>query len=83
MAGGPYQTCTIDGWKFHRVSGSYIDVSPPGAKFVAVDCINVYDYEKGEPTLPIPAERSLFRGVCARWLRDNADNLMNYREMAL
>lgn len=75
-----YQTSSIDGWRFVRVSGAYIDVYPPGSS-TAVDCINVYDYEKGEPTLPIPAARSRFRGVCRQWLVENEDNLDDFAAM--
>lgn len=59
----------ISGWTFRRVSAVYVDVCPPGASGTAVDCINVYDYEAGRPT--IGYSRAELREVAARWLREH------------
>ena len=62
---------TIQGWTFRRASDAYVDVCPPGASGTAVDCINVYDYEAGQPT--IDRGREALRTVGLQWLRDHDD----------
>lgn len=69
----------IRGWLFRRVSAAYIDVYAPGNHSTAVDCINVYDYEKGEPT--VEGGREALRREGRRWLRENADWLDEFRSM--
>lgn len=73
-------TVIREGWKFKRVSAAYIDVSPPGSS-MAVDCINVYDYAAGKPTLELDDRKGQKR-LAADWLRDNRDDLHHYMEMA-
>jgi len=69
----------VDGWRFVRVSSEYIDVTPPGCSS-AVDCINVFDYERGESDVPWTAAAT--RAAGRRWLRENAGDLHNYAALA-
>jgi hypothetical protein len=59
----------IDGWTFRRASAAYVDVCPPGASGTAVDCVNVYDYQAGEPTIGYSREE--LRTVATEWLREH------------
>ena len=42
-------TVIIDGWKFMRASGAYIDIYAPGAD-APIEVINHYDYDSSRPT---------------------------------
>jgi hypothetical protein len=74
----PKVTVTIEGWRFERVSSEYVDVTPPG-QTSAVDCINVFDYERG--TSDVPWTVAATRAAGRDWLADNAVNLADYVAM--
>jgi hypothetical protein len=67
--GEAVKVTTVRGWTFRRASAAYIDVCPPGASGVAVDCINVYDYAAGKPT--IGYTRHELRREALAWFRDH------------
>jgi hypothetical protein len=79
-AGESVLVTTIQGWTFRRASAAYIDVCPPGRSGVAVDCINVYDYAAGRPT--IGYSRHELRRAGIRWLRENRDALVQFAALA-
>jgi hypothetical protein len=56
---------TVDGWKFERVSGAYIDITPPGC-FTPVEVINCWDYAEGRPHIPDTAPA--LRTAAREWL---------------
>lgn len=53
---------TINGWTFERVSGAYIDITPPGCS-TAVEVINCWNYAEGRADIPdtLPALRTAAR----------------------
>lgn len=69
-------TVTRKGWKFVRVSMEYIDVFPPGAS-TAADCINVYDYASGGPSVH-PENRPEHVRLAEEWLADHEASLGEY-----
>ena len=75
---------SIRGWTFIRQSATYIDVYPPAPSgqpqtTSAVDCINVFDYAKGEPR--ITHDRDALRREGSLWLVNNREDLDHYMEM--
>ena len=58
---------TIDGWTFERVSGAYIDITPPGTA-TPVEVINCWNYAEGRADIPdtLPALRTAAR----EWLAE-------------
>lgn len=61
------KSVTIEGWHFERVSGAYIDITPPGTA-TPVEVINCWDYAAGRPDIPdtLPALRTAAR----EWLAE-------------
>ena len=62
---------TVDGWHFERVSGAYIDITPPGCS-TPVEVINCWDYAEGRADIPdtLPALRTAAR----EWLAEITDH---------
>jgi hypothetical protein len=60
-------TTTIDGWHFARVSGAYIDITPPGCS-TPVEVINCWDYATG--TAEILDTLPALRAAAREWLAD-------------
>ena len=58
-------TTTVDGWHFARVSGAYIDITPPGCS-TPVEVINCWDYANG--TAEIPDTAPALRAAAREWL---------------
>lgn len=71
----------LNGWIFKRVSAEYIDIFPPTLdgspqESQAVANINVYDYAKGESS--VPYTREALRAEAVRWMDENAADLHHY-----
>ena len=62
---------TINGWKFERVSGAYIDITPPGCS-TAVEVINCWNYAEGRAD--IPDTLAALRTAAREWLADITDH---------
>jgi len=58
---------TLDGWTFERVSGAYIDITPPGSS-TAVEVINCWNYAEGTPEIPDTATALIKAG--REWLNE-------------
>lgn len=54
------------GLTFAWSGGAYIDVTPPGYD-APTDCVNVYDYAAGQPTI---ATLSEFETTCVEWIAE-------------
>jgi hypothetical protein len=61
------KSITLDGWRFERVSGAYIDITPPGSRS-AVEVINCWNYAEGEPE--VPDTLAALREAAREWLDD-------------
>ena len=70
---------TLRGWKFERVSGAYIDITPPGAAH-AVEVINCWDYAAGASEVPFT--KAATRAAAVAWFEDHAEDLDAYLEHA-
>ncbi len=64
-------TTTIQGWHFERVSGAYIDITPPGCS-TPVEVINCWNYATG--TAEIPDNAPALREAAREWLADLDDH---------
>ena len=62
---------TINGWTFERVSGAYIDITPPGCS-TAVEVINCWNYAEGRAD--IPDTLAALRTAAREWLADITDH---------
>lgn len=61
------KSVTLDGWRFERVSGAYIDITPPGSS-TAVEVINCWNYAEGAPEVPDTV--AALREAAREWLND-------------
>lgn len=66
-----FKTVRIGAWTFKWYGGAYIDIYHPAIKGHAVDCINVWDYEKNESTIPHTSQALRREGK--EWLEGNKD----------
>jgi len=65
------KTVTLEGWTFERVSGAYIDITPPGTS-TAVEVINCWNYAEGAPE--VPDTLAALREAAREWLADLDDH---------
>jgi hypothetical protein len=71
---------TIDGWTFERVSGAYIDITPPGTS-TPVEVINCWNYAEGRADIPDTADA--LRTAAREWLDElDPHDTANYIEAA-
>ena len=66
-------------WRAVYHGGAYIDVHHASKPDYALDCINVWDYEAGEATIPF--ERRAVRAELLAWARESGDDFV--RETSL
>jgi len=53
--------------------GAYADIKAVGGSGVPCDCLNLWDYEKGVPAIPVNDRPELKRRLI-EWVRESADD---------
>jgi hypothetical protein len=64
-------TYYLKGWKFERVSATYIDITPPNCHSPA-EVINCWDYAEGRPAVPDTYDD--LKDTADEWLRSTPEH---------
>lgn len=76
--GDEYYKFATNGFVFVWHGGPYVDIFPADLPDNAFDCINVWDYEKNEPTITIKG----LIAVAQDWLNDSLPDWRNSGALA-